>query len=233
MADVIGDVAGKLTEQIFSGVLIFGLVAIGLMVVGGIMWYFLFHKKKYDIIVRIISERASDKDSIIFDKAAILIDRKTRTKYFKLWNNKTELPCPPFNILQRTSKGDYLELRRTAEDRWYFLRPAQINKKEIMKADGKIYPVSSQKALMIDPSMDFWNAKRKSQNRGMFDPEKIWMKILPFLPYILGGFFIVFILYILMSYLPGVLSALQDLTQELNRGRAANIVTGIVLPLIG
>jgi len=131
---IFGEVAEQFSTRIFSGILWFGLAFLVVAILGGVMWYFIVYRRKFDILVKIISERAQDKDSIIFDKAAILKERKTGTKYFKLWSLKIELPTPPFNILQRTSKGDYLELRRTAEDKWYFLYPPQISKEYIMKA---------------------------------------------------------------------------------------------------
>lgn len=230
--NVFGEVAGQFTQRIFSGLLWFGIALIIILVLGGVMWYFFIYKRKFDITTKIISERAEDKDSIIFDRAAILVDRKTRTKYFKLWSLGIELPVPPFNILQRTNKRDYLELRRTAEDKIYFLLPPKISKQYIVKADGKIYPISSQEMKMMDPDISYWQVKRKTQNKGMFDPEKMWMKILPYVPFIMAGAITIFILYILMSYLPSILAQLQQLTAELNRGRVAQVTTGAILALI-
>jgi len=143
-----------------------------------------------------------------------------------------ELPSPPFNILQRTDKGDYLELRRTSEDRIYFLLPPKISKKYLMKSDGRVYPISQQTTRMMDPDMAYWAAKRKSQNKGMFDPEKIWMKILPYIPFLMAGVIIIFILYILMTYLPDILAQLRELTTELNKRSVADVTTSLVAPFI-
>ena len=101
-----------------------------------------------------------------------------------------------------------------------------------MKADGKVYPIAEQRTNVLEQDMAYWSVKRKIQNKGMFDPEKLWMKILPFVPFIMAGVIIIFILYILMTYLPDILAQLRDLTAELNRRNTADITTSVVLPLI-
>jgi len=57
------------------------------------------------------------------------------------------------------------------------------------------------------------------------------MKVLPYIPHIIGAVVTMFILYILMSYLPDILAQLKSLVSELNRGRTAEITTGITIPL--
>lgn len=230
--DIVGEIGNKLAERIFSSIIWIGIGILILGAVGGTMWYFFVYKRKFNITVKVNSERANDQESIIFDYAAILIDRKTKSKYFKLWKLGTELPVPPFNILQKTDKGDYLELRRTAEDRWYFLTPPKIDKKYIVKVDGKVYPMSEQNTRIIDQDMEFWRVKRKGQNAGMFDPEKLWMKLLPYIPHILAGGITIFVLYILMSYLPAILSELRTLSESLNSQNVADVTTGLMLSLI-
>jgi len=230
--NMFSEVASGIFSRVFSGILWFGVAFIIIAALSVLMWYFVIYKRKFDITVKVRSERAEDKENIIFDKAAILIDRKTRTKYFKLWGLKEELPTPPFNILQKTNRGDFMELRRTAENRWYYLLPPKIDGRYIMKTDGKIYPVTKQKTMQIDPDLDYWAEKRKGQNKGMFDPEKLWMKILPYIPIVMGGAIMIFILYILMNYLPEILAQLRELTVELNRRNTAEVTSGHFLSLI-
>lgn len=225
-------IAGQIAGKIFSGILIFGIVVVVILVLGGTMYYFLIYKRKFDIDVKMTSKRAGDRDYIIFDQAAILTDRKTKAKYIKLWSSKIELKLPSFNILQRTNKGDYLEIFREGENKFYYMTPPFISRKYGIKADGRLYPMAEQSTKLIDPEMDYWVAKRKSMNKGMFDQEQVWMKILPYVPYILGGAFTIFILYILMSRLPAILAQLQELTSELNRRNVAEVTTGIWQSLI-
>ena len=72
----------------------FGIAVILMGVVGFLSWWFLIYKKKFNILVKVTSERAGDRNKIIFDKAAILIDRKTKTKFFRVWGLKVDLPIP-------------------------------------------------------------------------------------------------------------------------------------------
>lgn len=224
--------ANEIFAKMFSGILWVGLAVLVIGVLGGVGYYLVIYKRKFDINVTIHSERADDNENIIFDKAAILRDRKTKADFFRLLNSKVDLPCPPFNVMQKTNKGDYIELRRTTQNHFFFLTPKRIIKSQIIKADGKVYPVSSQQANMIDPDMNYWAAKRKGQNNKMFDPENLLMKILPFIPIILGGAIMIFILYILMQYLPSLLSELTKLAEALNKQQTAVVTTGLFMPLI-
>jgi len=231
MADVnmFQEVGGKFVETIFSGIIWFGLLFIAVAVVGGLMYFFLIYKKKFDITVKIISERAGDKDRIIFDKAAILKDRKSQTPYFRIWGLKLDLTAPKFNVLQTTNRGDYLELYRVSETDIYFLTPTQIDKTKILKADGKIYTIAEQSNKLIDTDISFWSTKRKSMNTKMFDTESLLMKVLPYIPHIMGGVIMIFILYMLLDHLPGILSELRELTKELRSLKGADVVYGLLL----
>lgn len=226
MANVFGEVARRLIGKIFEGILWFGIAIVIITVLIFVMWFFLVYKRKFNIDVKIISKRAGDKNNILFDKAAILRDRKTQTKYFSLWNTRAKLPVPDFNILQKTDKGDYIELFRSGEDNFYYLLPPKIDRKYLIKDGGRIVPMSNQSSKMIDPDLAFWAIKRKSMNKGMFDPEKLWMKILPYIPHIVSGVLIIFILWILMSHLPAILSELRDLAETLRSTTGAVVTTG-------
>jgi len=205
-SNIISQVGGKFMEKIFSGILWFGIIILIAGVVGFLGWWFFVYKRKFNIKVKVTSERAGDRNRIIFDKAAILRDRKDKTMYFRLWTLKLDLPAPKFNVLQSTTAGDYLELYRTSENRIYYLTPSVIDKKQIVKSDGKLYPIASQKNLQVNPDMDFWAARRMKENKGMFDTDSVFMKLLPYLPAIVGGVVTIFILYILMAHLPEILN---------------------------
>lgn len=224
--DLFGEVGGQLLDKAFSGILIFGIVILIICLIAGFIWYFGVYRKKFDIKVKIISNRAEEKNSILFDKAAILKDLKNQLPYFRVWGLKKDFPVPKYNVLQKSDKGDYLEIYRDSEDRFYFLRPVRINKKYIIRADGKRVRLAEQEQTASDPEMDFWRVKRKGINKRMFDTESILMKILPYVPQIIGGVITIFVLYILMDTLPGVLSSLQELVESLNVQQRAEVVTG-------
>ena len=226
--DLFGEVGSKLFANIFGSLLWFGLIAIIILVIGFFMWWFLIYQRRFDIKVKIISNRSQDKDSIIFDKAAILKDWKTKLPFLRVWGLKREFPVPRFNVLQKTDKGDYLEIYRKSEEDFYFLTPSNIVKTQVLKEGNKLIPIAEQEQTMSDPEMGFWSNARKKDNKRMFDTENILMKILAYMPQIIGGMLTVFILYILMDTLPGLIGELTKLTSELNRKQTAEVVTSTV-----
>ena len=54
------------------------------------MWYFFVHKKKFDIRIKLISERANGEVMEIFDRAAILNESKEGTPYLRVWGLKRD-----------------------------------------------------------------------------------------------------------------------------------------------
>lgn len=221
---IIGEIGGQLVGRIFSGILWFGVAALIVAVVGFFLYYFFIYQRKFDIKIKIKSERAEDNYSIIFDKAAILKEFKTKLPYLRVWGLKRDFPVGKYNVLQKTNEGDYIEILRKGEDEFYFLTPSKIIKTEFIKADGKVYPIAEQSQMMIDPEIAFWMAKRKEDNKKMFDTEKLWMKIIPYIPHIVTGVLVIFILYILMDSLPTILQNLNQLVESLNQARAAEVI---------
>ncbi len=232
-SNIVSTVGGQFVEKIFSGLLWFGVAIIFVGVVGFLGWWFLIYKKKFNILVKVTSERAGDRNRIIFDKAAILRDKKDKSMYFRIWGMKLDLPAPRFNVLQSTSDGDYLELYRTSENRIYYLTPSVIDKKNIIEADGVAHAIAVQTNKQINPDMEFWATRRQQENKKMFDTESMFMKLLPYLPAILGGFITIFVLYILLDHLPGILSALTELVQEMKSLKGADITIGLAFLRFG
>ena len=230
--DSLKSAGGAIFDKVFSGILWFSLGFILFIVVSVLIWYFGVYRKKFDIDVKILSERVGEVKKIIFDKATIIKDKKTGTKFFKLWSQKVELPVPPFAVLQITNKGDYLELGRKGEDEWYFLTPARIDYSKIIKKDGKTYLFSEQEHKPIDTDTSFWSVKRKGMNKSMFNPEGLFAKLIPYIPMLLSSALTMFCLYILMDKLPQILSELTKLSKEMNAGRTATIVSSGMIQLM-
>jgi len=231
MADTsaFSSIAGNLIGNVFSSILWFGIGILIVSVLGGLMWFFLLYRKKFDIKVKIISRRAGERNRLLFDKAAIIFDKKSKSKFFRIWGLKVDLPIPKFEVLQSTNQGDYLEIYRKSEDEFYFLTPPVINKERIIKSDGQLHPISDQEHTQIDTDISYWQTKRKSANKGMFDTEHLLMKIIPYIPQIMGGVITIFILYVLMNSLPQVLSALKDLTVELRSLKGGSAISAMAL----
>ena len=137
------DVGGRIGQIVLTGsVWLIAIIVLGGLLLGVV--FYVRYRKKYDIFVKIRSERSEDKHKVNFDNAAIISDPKTKSKYFKLKNQRVELPVPPFNVLQTSSKGDYIELWRKSEDEYVYLTPPVIDKEFYMRADGKLYPMSDK-----------------------------------------------------------------------------------------
>jgi len=214
-------ITSELFGRVFGSIFYFGIVLLIISLLGGLMWYFLHWRKKFDIMVKIRSERARD-PAVYFDLAAIIYDRQTKTKYFRLLDTKVDLCVPPFNVLQKTNKGDYLEIYRKSEDDFKFLTPGKIDKNRIIRADGKIYSIASTDQKQIEGDI-YWYISRKDKMKKLFDSESLISKIIPWVPQILGGIFMIFILYILMDKLPAILSEMKSLTSELRMLKNPNI----------
>lgn len=221
MANAVKDVGGAIASKIFSSILIFGIGFIIVVVLGVIMYYLLYYRRKFNILVKIRSERAGD-PSVFFDKAAIIRDWKTRTKYFKLMDTKVELTVPPFKVIEKTDKGDYLEVWRKSEEEFVFLTPPKIDRTRTIKADGKLYQIADSEQKQIEGDMD-WYFTRKEKIKKLIDPESLLMKVLPYLPLLLGGAIMIFILWILMDKLPAILAQLQTVSESLARATTAEV----------
>jgi hypothetical protein len=214
----------ELVAKIMGSIVWVGIIVIVRAAVGGAMYYFLIYSKKFDITVHIKSKRADNKYSIIVDKAAILNDYHTKTKFFRIWDLRKDFPVPKFNILQATSKGDLLEIYREGEDIFFYLTPPKINNHEVIRSDGQVYQIADQEHSMVDPDLGFWIVKRKGMNKKMFDTESMLMKLLPYLPHIIGGMIMIFMLYILMDHLPTILNALEKVAGTMANMQKAQVV---------
>lgn len=215
MADVGGRI-DDLVGGLFGGVLdISVIVVVAVIAVAfilGVVYYFFVYRRKFDIRVKIFSERAQD-PKIYFDKAAILKDKKDN-KFFKLWKTKVELEVPPFTVMESTNEGDYLELWRKSEDEFVFLTSPKIDKTKLIKADGKTYTVARTSQTAVESDL-YWTSKRREDNKKLLDPESMLMKLLAWAPQIVSSVFLLIILWVLMDKLPELFTQAVELTKEL------------------
>ena len=213
--------------SIFSGALTKGIyVILGLIVGGLILWiiyYFGYYKRQFNIVVRIRSDRAND-PRFFFDYAAILTDRKTKRKYFKLLKTKVELPCPPFIVLESTNWGDFLDLWRKSEEDFVFLTKPAIDKEKMVGIDGKVYPIAQDKQRSVEADY-YWIQKRKEENKKLLDTDSLLSKLLLYAPQLISGFFMLIILWIFMDKLPALVNNLNELVQGMKGLTSAQVVT--------
>ena len=223
-ANPFGDVGGFIIEKIFSGVLYFGIFILILGVIGGVFYYVWYYRRKFDIIVKVKSQRAGEQ-KVYFDKAAILYDRKDKNKFFRLLDGKVDLPVPPFQVIQRTNWGDMIEVWRKGENTYVFLLPPTIDTTSVVRHDGRVYPIGESEQKQIEGDVDYWNTLRKQKNRSLFSSDSWLSKILPFLPMVFAGVITIFVIYILMNTLPTILSEMKSLVTELHTLKGAEVTT--------
>lgn len=200
--------------------IVVGLIILG--TVGYVMYYFFYYKRQFNITVKIRSERAQDPKTM-FDKGAILTDRKSKIKYFKLLRTKVELPVPPFTVMEHTNWGDYMEIWRKSEEEFAYLTKPRIEKDIIIKSDGKPYRIAAQKQRTWET--DFaWIVKRRADNKKLIDPQNAWAQLLMWMPHIVMSVILLMTFYILWDKLPGILQQLKDLLAGVNQIRTGSTI---------
>lgn len=233
MADVGGTLTG-LFGSIFTGGLAIALwVTLGIIVislVGGLGYYFFIYKKKFDIMAKIISQRAGD-DKVFFDKAAILKDKRAKKSYLKLFNSNVELELPKFKIFYNTNKGDYVEILRTSERGFYFLTPPRVEKRYAITHAGKRIPMADVTQRQIEMDIG-WIVGRMKDNKKIIDPQSLLMQILAYTPQIISMTVSMIILYIILRYAPNLLSSFESYITRLEGSNAApktEVIGGLML----
>jgi len=225
-ASVITDIGSKLFGNIVTGLITALLVLVVVGIAGYIIYYFSWYKKQFDTLVKVTSDRAHD-PSVFFDWAAIFKDRKTGGKYVRLLKTKVEMPVPPFFVFQKTNMGDFAEIHRTSEDTFYWLVSPKINKKKMISLKGRYYPIARAKQVQLEQDV-YRILRMKEQNKSMIDPEGVWSKILQLLPILIPAFIMLFIFWIFMDKIPGVLSQLTELVQSIKDLGTAQVAEGII-----
>jgi len=216
--------------NIFSGV-ISGTVGVAFWItltlivigcIGGLIFYFLVYKKRFDIKVKVRSTRAHD-PAIFFDKAAILYDKETKTKYLRLEGLKVDLEIPPFRIFEKTNEGDYIELLRVSEDGFRFLTPAKIDRKYYIKKNGKLYAFADSKQREIESDI-YWILGRKQKNKKIVSPEGLLMTLLQYTPHLITLAICFMMIWVIMDKLPEVISVVQTAAEAIKSANQPVVV---------
>lgn len=223
-ASALKEVGGKLFGNVTAGLLfaVIGIIIFGIIIY--LFWYFGWYKKKFDILIKVTSKRAGDA-RVFFDWAAILNDRKNKTKYVRLLKTKVELPIPPFKVLQQTNMGDYGELERTSEDTFRWLTSSVIDREYVIRLDGKRYPVASTKLIPLEQDV-YWILKRKENVKNLLDPESIMTKLIQLLPVIVPAFIMLLLTWVFFDKFPEVLRTAKELITATSSTAATTSATG-------
>jgi len=173
------------------------------------------HRRQYDIIAEILSERENGQKKVIFDKAAIIKDKKTGKRYFRLLRINEEYPVPPYNVLVPTDKGDMVRIWRKSDAEFVFLTQPSINEKYIVKHDGKEYRIGNENFRQLEGDVLNWLIKKRESNKTLFDREGLLMKLVPYIPHILALVGLIFVLYLILDTTPTILGQMNELAKTL------------------
>jgi len=231
-----GEEIGSRITDIFSGIfsgvasaviwVLIGILFIG--VLGGIVWYFGIYRKKFDISVKIISERAEDNNKVFFDSGAILNDKKNATQYLKLLKLKVELPLPKFNVFYNTNKGDYIEILRKSERDFRFLTPPEIDKEYVIRSNGKLFPVSEIKQREMENDIS-WIINRQKTNKTIIDPESLLLKLLAYAPQIFSAVLTLIIIIYVFKLMPEMINAMKGFADTITRAQEPTVIGSLIL----
>lgn len=214
-ASTISGSLGNVFGSIASGTIWTVIILISLGLVIG-LFFFMRYRKKFDIKVEVLSQRADGTFSIYYDSGAILKDYKTGDRFIRLYSTKVELPVPPFTVMEKTNDGDLIRIWRKSETEFVYITKPHINKQTIIKQDGRFFTVAEQEYYQVEGDIAYWNTKRKQAHKDILAKNSLLSKIMEWMPQIIGGLFVVIILYILLNSLPELLSKLSELADKLN-----------------
>ena len=225
------DIISESLGGFFSGsiTLILTVVAImfGLVVVGGFVYYFFVYKKKFNILVKIQSERAGD-PRILFDQGAIMFDSKNKEYFLKLFVQKKEIEIPNYSVIHHTNRGDYIELLRKSERDFRFLSMPKVDREYMIKKNGKIVKMADVVQRQMESDIG-WIIQREKKNKKIIEPESILMKLLEYTPQIISAMFSIMVLWMLFKYVPGIMGAFQQLAESVRGGGGVEIVGSLGL----
>lgn len=235
MVDPTGEALTGVLDGIFGGtfkVVMWSVLAVAVIgIAGAFVYYYFFYLKRFDITVRVISERGDDKHKMYFDKGGIFRDKKKNTDYLKLYKLGVELEVPKFNIMHSTNKGDYIELFRESERGFRFLTPPRVSKNYYIGNDGKKWPMRDLKQYQIENSLS-WVLERQKTNKKLINPEGLLLKLLEHAPQIISMAFSFIILWIVFKYAPQMLSEMKAMLNEIRKTTTPTVV-GSLIPLVG
>ena len=201
------------------------------VVIVGVGWW-VKYIRQFDIEVEILSLRAGTggvaQYKILHDKAGYIYSKTDKCWFFRLKDMKVDLKVTPFNVIIPTDKGNKVILKQTSPDEFTFVLRNEIDENTIIGTDGKLYPISEIKLKQVEGDVAFWNTKRKSTNKGLFNPESTLMRLLPFIVPVLMFTLVIFLTWMVIknfSVLGDVAASLKETAQILKSSSSAVITT--------
>src|SRR3990167_7136881 len=105
--------ASSMGGSLVGGGLIFlGVLVLIAIIIGASLYVRYYRQFNIYVIIRSSRSTASGigQEKILFDKGAMIYDKKDKIWYFRLFSHQVDLPVPPYEVLQPSEKGNLLEL---------------------------------------------------------------------------------------------------------------------------
>lgn len=231
----VGGFAEKGTQiigSIVKGGVAVGIILIILAVIIGVALY-IRYLRKFNVKVQILSLRGSGTFGepiykIINDAGGFIEDKDSKSRWFRLRNQKIDLPSPPLDALQLDANGNnYVKILQKSDTEYYFLLPDAINEKIIVR-NGKNIPVSQVNMKVVEGDVSYWGQIRKRDNKKMFDMESLMMKLLPYIIPTLMFMLVIFMTYMITEHwgeFSTAAQALKDAAESLKQISTADVTT--------
>lgn len=231
--DIVEQVSNNVFGILFSGsIVIVGILLLCAVIVGVALY--VRYIRQFNIFVEILSLRSTgtsqgNTNKIIFDKGALIYDKKDKSWYFRLLSYKIDLPTPPFNVLQNSTKGNVLRILQKSNEEFVYLMPDVIDQYNIVDSEGKVIPIATLTLKQVEGDVSYWNQIRKRTNRKLFDTESLIMKLLPYLVPLLMFMLVIFMTWIIVknfNVLESVARELRITSEILKSTTTPNVITG-------
>lgn len=233
VSGTLGPMTDKIMGSIVSGTVI--VVGVVLLAAGiGVLGFYMRYRSQFIYKVEIQSKRSSGLGTnttikIIEDKGAFIRNKKDKTTWFRLLNQKVDLLPPPLEAINLGIGGkNYVKIYQASDEEYYYILPDEI----IFEKDSGI---ASKKVKVISGDAAYWNSLRKRDNRKLFDMESTLMKLLPYIIPVLMFVLVIFLSYMLIGKwdtVGGISSQQLEIakmqeksTEEL--GKIASILSGV------
>lgn len=218
----IGSIGSALITKLTTGTIVIIGVIILCAVLFGIGFYVKYLSQFiYDIEIKSLrSSGAGNQGSsykIIKDKGAFIRNKRDKKTWFRLRNQRVDLPIPPLECMQIGVKGkNFIKILQKSDEEYYYLLPDKIETTMIIK-DGIEIMLGQETAKIVDGDVAYWNIQRKKDNKKLFDPESMIMKLLPYIIPALMIIGVVFYTYIWLDKAPAIIEAGRQVAEALDR----------------
>jgi len=225
-------VGQEFLDKIISGGLIVMGVIFLIVVILGIGLYIRW-LRQFNVRVEIKSLRGSGTMGepiykIVNDVGGFVENKTDKTRWFRLRNQKVDLPSPPLEALELDSTGrNHLKIFQKSDTEYYYLLPDRIDMKVIMRG-GKEVPIAEMSMKIVDGDVAYWGQLRKRDNKKLFDMESMFMKLLPYIVPVLMVMLVIFFTYLITDKWDVFASAAQALREAAEALRDISVAETII-----